>query len=82
MEFITISTENHPDKIAFDRGLERGTWDRDAGYHNDAPLSGEWAGESITDLLGDLFINFIDGTDNINDLCDAYEAGYESAFED
>lgn len=81
MEFIIITTENHPDKIAFDRGLERGTWDRDDNYYNDSPLSGEWAGESITELLGDLFLNFTDGTDNITDLCDAYEAGYQSAFE-
>lgn len=81
MDIIIINETNHPDKIAFDRGLDQGTADRDKGYYNDAPLSGEWAGESVTELLGDLFMNFMDGTDNISDLCDAYEAGYQSAFE-
>lgn len=39
---------------AWQRGYERGQVDEQAGCYNDSPLSGEWAGESVTDLLGDL----------------------------
>lgn len=39
---------------AYRRGYERGQSDEQANYYNDAPLSGEWAGESVSDLLGDL----------------------------
>jgi hypothetical protein len=78
--FIT-KPDNSPTAIAYDRGFDRGTYDREDNNYNDAPLSGQWAGESITDLLGDLFENFEDGTDNIQELCDSYEAGYSSAWE-
>ena len=81
MEITRITTQNHPEQIAFDRGLVQGTIDRDNGFYNDSPLSGEWAGESVTELLGDLFLNFTDFSNNIDELCDAYEAGYQSAFE-
>lgn len=40
--------------MAYQRGYERGQHDEQANYYNDAPLSGEWAGESVSDLLGDL----------------------------
>lgn len=65
--------------IAKDRGRERGAVDFSTGYRNDAPLSGEWAGESITEILGDLFDEDYDGED-VQWLCDEYEAGYDEAF--
>lgn len=44
-----------------------------------APLSGEWAGESIPELLGDL----IDGDDYFDEqVMDAYEEGYEQGWWD
>lgn len=66
--------------LAYERGLERGKADKADGFYNDSPLSGEWAGESIPELLGDLFDVYEDGEHNDSDLCDAYEAGYEKAF--
>lgn len=65
-----------PETLAYERGLIRGTMDFAHGIHDDAPLSGEWAGESIPELLGDLFDVYEDGESNESDLCDAYEAGY------
>lgn len=65
---------------ARDRGEARGMDDRDAGVWNDAPLSGEWAGESVRELLGDLIDALGDGF--ADDVCDAYEAGYALAFVD
>jgi hypothetical protein len=65
---------------ASDRGEERGMNDRDAGVYNDAPLSGEWAGESVRELLGDL-IDAV-GDEYADDVCDAYESGYFLAFDD
>lgn len=42
-----------------------------------APLSGEWAGESIRELVGDL----IDAEPEFEDeICDAYEEGYYAAI--
>lgn len=71
------------------RGLARGIGDCEQGYQNDAPLSGEWAGESIPELLGDL----IDAAERYagdsadigeiqSELCDSYEEGYRDAFSD
>ena len=47
----------------------------DAGYEysNDSPLSGEWAGGSIPEYLGDL----IESDDDYEIICEAYESGYE-----
>jgi hypothetical protein len=81
MDFIIITTRNHPSVIAFERGQERGKGDKEAGYRNESPLSGEWAGESIPELLGDLIIEFADGGSNEQELCDLYEAGYNEAFD-
>ena len=65
---------------ASDRGEQRGRDDRDAGVYNDSPLSGEWAGESVRELLGDL-IDAV-GEEYACDVCDAYETGYALAFDD
>lgn len=65
------------------RGILRGQDDRLNGMpRNDAPLSGEWAGESITELLGDLIISGGDDGDFVNDLCEAYERCYNHAYDD
>lgn len=74
------------------RGRDRGENDRAEGFYNDSPLSGEWAGESIRELLGDLVDSVsrrgeTDATDwetyaDIeNDLCEEYETGYNEAHE-
>ena len=66
---------------AYRRGLHRGTMDKVEGLLCLAPLSGEWAGESIPELLGDLFDVYEDGESNESDLCDAYEQGYNKAHD-
>ena len=43
-----------------------------------SPLSGEWAGESISELLGDDY-NELDDNEQ-TELCDAYEQAYLSAY--
>lgn len=67
------------------RGYLRGCVDREnSPVPNLAPLSGEWAGESVRELLGDL----IDGLVSIGwgeddacaDVCDAFEQGYSDGF--
>ena len=72
------------EQIAFERGRLRGQDDEGQDAYNDAPLSGEMAGESVPELLGDLWID-LDG-DEIPDwylgtILDHYEKGYQSAFE-
>ena len=67
------------------RGILRGQDDRLNGMpRNDAPLSGEWAGESIMELLGDLIAQMEgeDEGDFVNDLCDSYERCYNHAYDD
>lgn len=68
---------------AYRLGKNHGMSDRMEGYYNDAPLSGEWAGESIPELLGDLYREVcalaeseLDASDVLSDLCDEYERGY------
>ncbi len=41
-----------------------------------SPLSGEWAGESITELIGDLLDRCERYTEDDDTICAAYEAGY------
>ncbi len=72
------------EREAFRRGVLRGQHDKRGGSHNPAPLSGEWAGESIPELLGDLWVDL--GTSEVPEwyletICDEYENGYQSAFE-
>jgi hypothetical protein len=44
------------------------------------PLSGEWAGESVTELIGDLVARVVGSYDDEGDawadVADEYEAGY------
>jgi hypothetical protein len=68
---------------AYERGVSQGTNDRLTGLHNDSPLSGEWSGESIPELLGDLIkkaekINGVpDNSGRLwQEICDNYETGY------
>ena len=79
----TTNTQNDLLNEAGWRGILRGQDDRLNGMpRNDAPLSGEWAGESITELLGDLIISGGDDGDFVNDLCDSYERCYNHAYDD
>lgn len=69
---------------SYRRGRLRGESDEYNNYYNDAPLSGEWAGESINELLGDLWAD-MDSADEdtlevIDELVHHYEDGYNSAF--
>lgn len=71
------------------RGEIRGESDEAQGFYNPSPLSGEWAGESINELLGDLRDGVVNEEGHwptgqvageiIDELCDAYEEGYQSA---
>ena len=73
------------EQIAFQRGRERGQGDERADSYNAEPLSGEWAGESIPELLGDLWADVDDAEIPewyLATICDYYEKGYQSAFED
>lgn len=71
-------------KEAYALGEAHGAYDRREGIYNDSPLSGEWAGESIPELLGDLYReakhDYRDyWRDVLEVLCEEYEKGYESA---
>jgi hypothetical protein len=66
---------------AYERGKQQGWHDKLQGYENPTPLSGEWAGESPNEILGDLIANaeeLIAGYDSgvWQDICDNYETGY------
>jgi hypothetical protein len=65
---------------SYERGREKGRNDYLQGYENDSPLSGEWAGESITELLGDLLAKAEEllGEDSeiAQEILDNYETGY------
>jgi len=68
---------------ARERGVRRGHDDQWGDVRNYEPLSGEWAGESVTELLGDLLelgysVRIDDGMED--DICDAYLDGYDSVF--
>ena len=65
---------------AHERGYARGGYDALClAPKNDAPLSGEWAGESIPELLGDLLALLGDDED---DICSAYEEGYSLGYDE
>lgn len=74
-----MKTDEQVLKDARQRGYDRGLADKKEGTHRDGILSGEWAGDSITELLGDL----ISRTDEDGEqwVCDEYVAGYEEANE-
>lgn len=70
---------------SFGRGFERGVGDRDESpFPNPGPLSGEYAGESVPELLGDLIDALVrlgvDESDAHEIVCDAYELGYSQGF--
>lgn len=67
------------------RGYLRGCVDRESGpVPNLSPLSGEWAGESVRELLGDLIDSLarlgVDEFDAYDIVCDEYELGYSDGF--
>ena len=76
-------------QTAYERGYTRGINDGANDIYNEAPLSGEWAGESIEELLGDL-IRRADRMDRsgddfyeiYNEILDSYEKGYRDAHFD
>ena len=73
------------EREAFRRGRLRGEHDERQEFYNTEPLSGTWAGESIPELLGDLWVDLSDAFVPewyLGALCDEYEKGYQSAFED
>ena len=65
---------------SYRRGRLRGEANESNNYYNDAPLSGEWAGESINELLGDL-IGDDDDYEWADEICQAYLDGYQIAFD-
>ena len=65
-------------KRAYALGEAHGAYDKREGVYNDSPLSGEWAGESIPELLGDLCREAGDDGELLQELCEEYEKGYES----
>lgn len=74
-----MKTDEQVMKDARQRGYDRGLADKKEGTHRNDILSGEWAGESITELLGDL----ISRTDEDGEqwVCDEYVMAYEEANE-
>jgi hypothetical protein len=69
-------------QLAYARGFSRGANDALAlAEKNDYPLSGEWAGESITELLGDL-ITLAENDEHAHEVCMAYEDGYSLGYDD
>ena len=70
---------------AHGRGFATGRADRLSGpFPNLAPLSGEWSGESVRELLGDLIDAFVRLGESENDahdiVCDSFESGYVDGF--
>jgi hypothetical protein len=73
---------NYITQQAFERGRQHGDCDKADGLpKNDAPLSGEWAGESIVELIGDLIEN-AESDEHCHEICEAYEDGYSLGYDD
>lgn len=69
-------------KEAEERGYKRGAYDALClAEKNDSPLSGEWAGESIPELLGDL-LALAENDEHQHEVCEAYEDGYSRGYDD
>lgn len=67
--------------LARQKGIDDAVLDAESGYYNRTPLSGEWAGESINEKLGDLVVDTDDEDDSeFLDVLDAYEDGYHGYF--
>jgi hypothetical protein len=63
------------------RGYARGENDALTLAEKDhSPLSGEWAGESMTELLGDL-IALAENDEHADEVCLAYERGYSAGYD-
>lgn len=72
---------------ARERGRGLGEWEVSLGSTSPGePLSGEWAGESPAERLGDLFEALEalgeEPGDAFEWVCDVFEAGYLSAYEE
>lgn len=71
-----------PTQDAEARGYERGANDALAlAEKNDFPLSGEWAGESMNELIGDL-LALAENDEHGHEICMAYEDGYSLGYDD
>ena len=69
-------------ELAEARGYIRGANDALAlAEKNDSPLSGEWAGESMTELIGDLIAKAGDD-EHCFEVVTAYEDGYSAGYDD
>ena len=69
------------------RGRGLGEWEVSLGSCSPGePLSGEWAGSSPVERLGDLFVDLealgVEPGDAFEWACDEFEAGYFEAFEE
>lgn len=60
---------------ARERGHDHGLYDGMALIKRNFPLSGEWAGESLNELLGDL-LTLAENDEHQHEVCEAYEDGY------
>ena len=72
-------------RAAYQKGLARGKSDEREDIFNPAILSGEWAGESMNELIGSLWRDLDEETFPdmfVVELCDRYESGYRDAFDD
>lgn len=87
---MNTTTINEILEVSRLRGITRATYDRADGTYNPSPLSGEWAGESMMEILGDLIGSWDGVSDSdmeideyaiLDDACDAYESGYDSVFD-
>lgn len=79
---------------AYQRGYERGLGDNESRYYDESPLSGEWAGYSVRELLGDLldaaerdWQSETDSTEcelyaDYDEISEHYLQGYRAAFHD
>lgn len=68
-------------KEAFARGEQAGAYDAQSfAEKNDFPLSGEWAGESMVELIGDLIEN-AESDEHCHEICEAYEDGYSLGYD-
>jgi hypothetical protein len=66
---------------AFERGYKRGYGEyADDAPKNDFPLSGEWADESMSELIGDLLALTTDD-EHGHEICMAYEDGYSEGYD-
>lgn len=73
-------------RIVFDEAQKRGAAHfRRVGPRPNGCLSGEWAGESVNELLGDLIARGVEADpdylygDLLSDICASFESGFENA---